>query len=54
MVIKKTGQIVADEMFGARIRITDGLEAEEEIAISAVHSLREGMKVKQMPDLKEL
>jgi RND family efflux transporter MFP subunit len=47
-------QIVADEMLDARIRVTDGLASGEMIAISAVHSLREGMKVKQMPNLKEL
>ena len=47
-------QIVADEMSGDRIRVADGLEAGETIAISAVNSLREGMKVKQMPDLEKL
>ena len=47
-------QIVADEMSGDSIRVTDGLQSGEVIAVSAVNSLREGMKVKQMPDLEKL
>ena len=47
-------QIVADEMAGGNIRVEDGLEVGEVIAISAVRALREGMKVEQMPDLEKL
>ncbi|MCP4400374.1 MAG: efflux RND transporter periplasmic adaptor subunit [bacterium] len=47
-------QIVADEMSGDNIRVADGLQAGEVIAVSAVRALREGMKVKQMPDLEKL
>lgn len=46
--------VEADQMSGDRIRITQGLSPGEIIAISAVHSLREGMEVAPMPELGDL
>lgn len=47
-------QIVVNEMAGDRIRVTDGLAAGDVIVLSAVKSLLEGMKVKQMPELDKM
>ena len=46
--------VKVDEMAGDRVRVVEGLGSGEVIAVSAVQSLREGMRVEQMPDLKEL
>ncbi|GAK53175.1 efflux transporter, RND family, MFP subunit [Candidatus Moduliflexus flocculans] len=47
-------QIVTADMAGDRVRVTDGLATGDVIVISGVKSLREGMKVKQMPELDKM
>ncbi len=46
--------IAGDEILGGSMHVTDGLQANEVIAVSAVQTLVEGQRVRKMTDLKEL
>ena len=47
-------KIQVGEIYNTRIYVLDGLQDGDVVAISAIHSLREGMKVTQMSNLEDL